>query len=234
MDESKITTNEPVVEIVLDDLGNTVVKTDDVKLSTDEDQTPEKAQEMMLSSKKEELSTIASAPIERIEENKPQRNEKGQFIQGNQEARGLENSGRPCEFCERPVEIMNKVNLYREYCRGNVDGKTHLPYLQELVSEDYLDITMDQFEDWVKSERHKKEHSELSRTVSKIMNRQQLNLLRLTMYNETYRGAALQLAANHGIVAITKEYQAGIKEEPIQYNINIVPKSKKQLEQENE
>ncbi len=218
-------TEEPKAEIVMDDMGNTVVATADTKLSTQEDQTPDKAQEEALSPEKQELS--------KVEELKPQRDEKGKFIEGNQVSVGNQ-GGNKCEFCQRPVEIMNKVNLYREYCRGNVDGKSHLPYLQELVSEDYLDITMDQFEDWIKSEKHREQHAELTRTVKKIMNRQQLQLLRLTMHNETYRGAALQLGANHGIVAATKEYQAGSQGEPLEYNIHIVPKSKKQLEQENE
>lgn len=165
-------------------------------------------------------------------DDKPQRNEKGHFIEGNTVSVGNE-GGRPCEFCERPVEIINKVNLYREWCRGKVDEKLHIPYLEELVSEDYLDITIDQLEDWVKSENHKKEHAELSRAIGHIKNRQKLYLMKRTVNNDS-RGSMFLLSANYGVIEKSKQYQAGDKNEPLEYNIHIVPKTNKQQQLEEE
>lgn len=228
MDEPKITTEEQKVEIVMDDMGNTIAKPLTAQVVT-----PEEALEIITHQQEEQTpkpqQEAALSPVE--EKPKPVRDEKGHFVQGNKESEGLTNSGPKCEFCERPVEIINKINLYREYCRGKVDEHQHIPYLQELVSEDYLDITMSQLEDWRNSEKHKEQHAELNRAIGKLMNRQQLNLLQATL-TDRYRGAMFQLSANHGMIEKSKQYQAGDANEPLAYNIHIVPKSQKQIEQE--
>ncbi len=151
---------------------------------------------------------------------KPQRDKNGRFIKGNTLSVGNA-GGNKCEYCENPQEILKKVILYKEWCRGKVDGKIHHPYIQEMISEDYLDITYDQFEDWVKSIDHKVEHSELTRTVSKIMNRQQLNLLKMTLRPETYRGAKFQLSANHGMVEAEKRIVSGDQDNPQRHKLEI-------------
>lgn len=213
MDEKKVT-EEQKVEIVMDDLGNTVAKPLAPQIVTTEEaleiitakETPEPQPEAQLTPEKKE-----NKPIE-----EPRRE-----------------VGRPCDFCENRTKIMQKVLLYAEYCEGKVDGSPHVPYLQELCGYDYLDILTTQLWGWVNSKTHEAEHLELSNTIKKIMERQQLRLLQRSLAAQNPAGAIFQLKANHGMVETEKTLVGGIKGgEPMDYNIHIVPKSKKQMELE--
>lgn len=143
-------------------------------------------------------------------------------------------ANRPCTFCEDRTKIMQKVHLYREYCEGKVDGKPHIPYLQELCGYDYLDMLTTTLWGWVNNERHEAEHQELTNTIKKLLERQQLRLLQRTLGVHNPSGAIFQLKANHGMIETEKQILAGQSGEPLEYNIHIVPKTQKQIEQQDE
>ena len=134
--------------------------------------------------------------------------------------------GRPCEFCLDRTRIMQKIHLYAEYCEGKIDHKPHVPYLQEMCGYDYLNILTTKLWQWVNSKNHEEEHLELSNTIKMLMERQQLRLLQRSLGLHNPAGAIFQLKANHGMIETEKTLLAGVQGEPLQYNINIVPRKK--------
>lgn len=163
---------------------------------------------------------------------KPQRDEKGQFIEGNQESKGLLNSGPPCKFCDDRTNIISKVNLYIEKCNGNLDGKVQVPYIEELCL--VLGIHTDTLADWMNppDTSHIHEVAELIRAYKSIKMMQKLRLMQTTLTN-TATGAIFQLKANHGMVETEKTLIAGVNNEPVKYEILIGPKKhREELEEE--
>ncbi len=130
--------------------------------------------------------------------------------------------GRPCDFCRDPQTILKKVKLYLEYCEGKVDGKMHIPFLQELCGYGYLEMLTTTMWDWVKSEDHKAEHAELSNAIKTLMERQQLRLLQRTLGAHNPVGAIFQLKANHGMIETEKKLLVGDKGAPLETVIRIV------------
>ncbi len=161
-----------------------------------------------------------------VDEIKPQRDEKGLFLEGNQISVGNE-GGRPCLFCREPVRIMQKINLYKEYCEGKVDGKIHIPYLQELCGYDYLDVRKDTLYDWTTNENHAQLHSELKDAIKSLLERQELRLLQATL-TSTPTGAIFQLKTNHKYVETEKTLIAGVNNEPMKYEIAIIAKKQRE------
>src|SRR6266576_1781961 len=93
---------------------------------------------------------------------KPQRDVAGKFIKGNTES--VDNSGKPCFYCRDKERIQKKIELFSLWTRGKLpDKKLHMPYIQVLCDEDYLDIPYETFHNWLKEGvAHNDEfHSEL-------------------------------------------------------------------------
>lgn len=159
---------------------------------------------------------------------KPQRDEKGHFIKGNTMT-PIGKVGRHCEFCPNAKEILKKVTLYRHYCNGKVNGKKRVPFLEELCDEDYLDILVDQLEDWCKTTEIKEHdsvhnpslHTELSRSVALIFNNQRLWLKKRLLSDKNPTGAIFLLKANHGMMETEKRILAGDPEKPVNQKLEI-------------
>ena len=166
-------------------------------------------------------------PTNPQEEEKPQRNEKGQFAPGNNASEG--SGGRPCGFCEKRTEIMNKIKLYSEWTLGNVDKKLHVPYLEELCDETYLDIHTDTLTNWTDNAHDVVLHTELIATIKKLKMRQKRLLLMRTL-GQVSTGAIFQLKANHGMIETEKQMMVGgnNNDSPVKYDINIIPKKKRE------
>ncbi len=148
----------------------------------------------------------------------PNRNEKGQFVEGNRESVG--NSGKPCQFCKHAVETTNKVMLYSNWTLGKVDGKYHVPFLEELCDEDYLDIHTDTLHDWTNGKHAEEHHSELIHTIRKLVMRQKKLLLKRTLTDSQVAGAIFQLKANHGLMEAEKKVLVGDKNsDPMEFVI---------------
>ena len=170
-----------------------------------------------------EPTSEATPPVEE----KPQRNEKGQFVEGNTVSVG--NSGKPCSFCEKPFEIIQKIKLYGQWTRGKVDGKIHVPFLEELCDEDYLDISEDTITNWVEHAHDEVAHAELIRAIKTLMMRQKGFLKKRVLGDKNPTGGIFLLKANHGLIETEKQMLVGGQQgdQPVRYDIRIVPKKKR-------
>lgn len=155
---------------------------------------------------------------------KPQRDASGKFIKGNTESVG--NSGKPCFFCRDKENILKKVELFSLWTRGKLPDKhLHMPYIQDLCDEDYLDILVDTWNDWTREEgdyaEHNAEfHSELIRAKKKLFARTEGMLLKRTLaQNPT--GAIFQLKVNHGYIETEKRILAGDQNNPVREKLEI-------------
>lgn len=159
---------------------------------------------------------------------KPQRDKNGKFITGNTASVGNA-GGNKCEFCPNAKEIVKKVNLYRLFCNGKVNGKKRIPFLEELCDEDYLDILVDQLEDWVRNKELSSKdpvhdpslHAELARTIAKLFTSQKLWLKKRVLGDKQPTGAIFLLKANHGMIETERQIQSGDKDNPIENKLQI-------------
>lgn len=168
---------------------------------------------------------------------KPQRTPKGLFKKGN--TVGVDSGGgRPCEYCPKHEEIITKINLYIEYCKGSLDQKIHPPFLEELCGFEYLDILVSDLDRWIDNAKpmphdknHKEElHSALKQTVKRVVQRQKQFLLNHSLFNNQVSGAIFQLKANHGMIETEKRILAGTINEPL--NIVITEEENRHTENE--
>lgn len=164
-------------------------------------------------------------PVEKPEEKKEEivpvkadtdRNEKGQFAPGNNASHGA--GGSTCDFCKRPVEIIQKIKLYGQWTRGKVDGKIHVPFLEELCDEDYLDIDEDTLTNWTLHAHDQERHAELIGAIKTLMMRQKGFLKKRVLGDKNPTGGIFLLKANHGMVEAEKKILVGEKSsDPINF-----------------
>ncbi len=149
---------------------------------------------------------------------KPQRDEKGRFIKGNDGVPPI----HECHFCRDQERILNKIELFSLWSRGKVDKKLHMPYIQVLCDEDYLDVPYETFHNWLKedSEHNQKFHLRLMQTIKKLYYRREHMLLNRT-FQQNATGAIFQLKANHGYVETEKRILAGDKGNPVEQKLEI-------------
>lgn len=158
------------------------------------------------------------------QEEKPQRDEKGQFIQGNQESVGVD-SGRPCKFCENKEKYMQLTKDYFDKCfKASESGKAIVPYEEELAL--ILKVNPDTLVEWSKKKNDKGEleHPEFSATRLEIKTLQKLLLLKRTLGRFNPTGAIFQLKVNHGAIETEKKIVAGDSNEPL--SITIIEEKK--------
>lgn len=150
---------------------------------------------------------------------KPQRNALGQFVNGHQLSVG--NEGKSCQFCKNPEEILKKVNLYYAWCKGKVNGRQHMPYLEELCDEEYLDIDDTTLVNWTAKAHDPHLHSKLITAVSRIWMRQKywLKVKGLAASNSSFY--IFLLKANHGMIETERQIQSGDKDNPVQNKLEI-------------
>ena len=178
---------------------------------------------MILSGETEAKEHIEKAHPVIVDEEKPpeppkdpNRNEKGQFVQGNV------GGGTPCGFCKNnPEEILKKIELYFHWTTGKIDHKEHIPFIEELCGYEYLDMLVQTLEDWCRNDKpmdhdpnHKPElHSRLSQSIKRILQRQKFFLLRGSLRPQgQVAGMIFQLKANHGMIETEKRMLVGGKE----------------------
>ena len=149
---------------------------------------------------------------------KPQRDAQGKFIKGN-----TQSEGNVCEYCIREEEILKKIELFSLWTRGKLpDKKLHMPYIEDLVDEDFLDVLYDTFLNWVdeKNEHAKQKHGRLIQTYKKLFSRQRGMLLKRTL-SQNATGAIFQLKVNHGYIETEKRILAGDQNNPVREKLEI-------------
>lgn len=149
----------------------------------------------------------------------PQRNAKGQFVNGNPATL----QPKECFYCKDKERILKKVELFNLWTRGKVDKKLHMPYIQVLCDEDYLDVPYETFHNWLKedSEHNQEFHATLIQTIKKLYYRKEFMLLNRTLSDKTPVGSIFQLKANHGFIETEKQIHAGDKENPVLNKLEI-------------
>ena len=153
---------------------------------------------------------------------KPQRDEKGRFIKGNTMT-PIDKVGNACQYCENKEAILKKIQLFSLWTRGKLpDGKLHMPYIEDLVDEDFLDVVYDTFLNWVdlKNDHSAAFHTELIQTYKKLFTRQRSMLLKRSL-NQNAVGAIFQLKVNHGYVETEKRILAGDPDKPVNQKLEI-------------
>lgn len=142
-----------------------------------------------------------------------QRNDKGQFIQGNTASVGLTNSGAKCRMCEHKDEYLTKIKNYLDKATGE---KPQMIYLGEICI--MLDITKNTFGEWrtKKKEDGTLEHPEYSHLIERAEAIQETRLQQrvLGRYNPT--GAIFLLKTKHGYMETDKRVLAGDSKDPLE------------------
>ena len=153
-----------------------------------------------------------SEQVEIKEANPADRNELGQFIEGNQASVG-NHGGVPCQYCLNKDKIQKTTEDYLLNCR--TAKPIRMPYIQELA--DILDCDKQQIRDWQlkKNDKDELEHPDFDLAVKKLWNLQELRLLSRTLgrYNPT--GAIFQLKVNHKYIETEKKLLANDNNEPL-------------------
>lgn len=157
---------------------------------------------------------------------KPQRDNKGKFVKGNKVSIDNE-GGLLCRLCTQEKEIMNKVSLYNEYTKGEVDGKVHMPWLEQLCDETYLNISDDTLSKWrdisnLDEMRHSiKLHTEFKDAVSRIFRRQRFYLKMGGLRASHSSFHQFLLETNHNHVRAERQILAGDADKPINQKLEI-------------
>ena len=131
--------------------------------------------------------------------------------------------GNVCEYCTKEEEILKKVQLFSLWTRGKLpDKKLHMPYIEDLVDEDFLDVIYDTFLNWVdENNKHAQEkHGRLIQSYKKLFSRQRGMLLKRTL-SQNAAGAIFQLKANHGMMESEKRILAGDSQNPVAQKLEI-------------
>ena len=152
---------------------------------------------------------------------KPQRDASGKFVKGN--TLTPPDNSRPCIYCTNREEILKKIQLFSLWTQGKLpDKKLHMPYIEDLVDEDFLDVVYDTFLNWVdeKNEHVKENHADLIQTYKKLFTRQRGMLLKRTL-SQNATGAIFQLKVNHGYIETEKRILAGDQNNPVREKLEI-------------
>lgn len=123
-------------------------------------------------------------------------------------------AGRPCKLCANYEELYNIAKKYIDSCMNVVEGKTKMPFKEELAL--LLKVRAETLSEWVKN---KTEHPEFSDLLSTLQTLQSLRLQQrvLGRYNPT--GPLALLKWHHGMIETSKQILAGDKSEPLTIEI---------------
>jgi len=156
-----------------------------------------------------------------------ERNEKGQFMQGNTASIGNHNSGRPTKYTE---EIQKKADEYFNLCYGKKDKKQRLAFIEALALE--LDVDPDTLVEWknAKNEDGSLKYPEFSATYKRIFTLQKVQLMTKGSSGKGQSFNQFLLSANHGMIPAEKKILAGDEKEPL--HITIVEEDKDKIRQE--
>lgn len=153
---------------------------------------------------------------------KPQRDASGKFVKGNTMT-PIDKVGNVCHYCTNKEAVLKKIQLFSLWTQGKLpDKKLHMPYIEDLVDEDFLDVVYDTFLNWVdeKNDHSRENHAELIQTYKKLFTRQRGMLLKRTL-SQNATGAIFQLKVNHGYVETEKRILAGDSQNPVREKLEI-------------
>ena len=147
---------------------------------------------------------------------KPQRNDKGQFVQGNTMGTDNHNAGSKSKYSE---EIQTKADDYFNLCYGKKDGKHRLAFIEALALE--LDVDPDTLVEWAhkKNEDGSFTHPAFSATYKKIFTLQKLQLMTKGSSGTGQSFNQFLLSANHGMIPAEKKIVAGDSDNVLEIKI---------------
>ncbi|MHB9161692.1 MAG: hypothetical protein ACYC6W_12525 [Nitrosotalea sp.] len=143
------------------------------------------------------------------------RDEKGHFLKGNQESKGLENNGAPCEYCPNKESILKITNEYLAKCES-IKGVSGVPFIEALQLK--LKCDDETILEWAKRKTRegKLEHPDFNAAIKRLKIMQRLGLLEKTLGRFNPTGAIFQLKVNHGMIETEKRILAGDSHEPLE------------------
>ncbi len=156
----------------------------------------------------------------------PNRNEKGQWVKGNDASVGNE-GGRPCRYCEEETALSHRTAKYIERCTSST--KPMIPYIEELALE--MGVDDSEIVSWankVKPDTEELEHPEFNTAYKRIKMIQKLRLQQRTQGRFNPTGAIFLLKANHGFMESEKRILAGDKDQPMKLEIEITEEKKRE------
>jgi len=156
-----------------------------------------------------------------------QRNEKGQFAEGNKESVGND-GGRPCEFCKRKEEILKATKEYLDPFLKTIESEKPREPLKEILALK-IGVSDRTIERWIEKDTtdSDEDHSEFCHLISLLMTCAKAYNLRKLNGRYNARGAEFKLARMHGLIETSKTVHAGDINEPLQIIITEEEDKKK-------
>lgn len=117
--------------------------------------------------------------------------------------------GRPCEFCKDKEAYLVQTNAYIEKCKNNINGKTIIPFIEELALE--LNTTDTNLVNWSNKKKAdgELEHPEFFAAFSLVKMIQKLRLQQRALGRYQSNGALSLLRFNHGMIETSKQIHSG-------------------------
>ncbi len=145
-------------------------------------------------------------------EEKSQRNDKGQFVEGNKLSVG-NHGGNPCEYCQNKEKYQKIADDYLKSIRESVKPVT--PWIEELAL--LIDVSDSTIVNWADKtdDDGKREHPEFFSSYSRLKSLQKLRLKQRALGRFTPHGALYLLNADHKVIQTNKEILSSDREEPL-------------------